>query len=489
MYKDGILTISDWTKGQASNALQGNAVIRNCEIFETPGLLRIANRPINDGVSYGALPVARVKDKYGNVWVLTTGALFKNGSSYTGLNGTGYDLCIYKDYLFFSHGTSVGTVGPLAGPAVTELTTFSGLTSGYYHKLIVDENPDSSAGSYAVYVTNGNLISTIRNFTSQASAGSLETGLTLPDNEYAVTFDKVGNYLMIGTQTGSNYADRTNYRVANIYPWNKSTTDSFNVPVKLNEAGINAMISDGNKLYVSAGDRGNVYVANGSSYAKIKRIPWVENRSFSKTTKTYPNAMSFSQDGNLLIGTSTLTDSFSGDYDNTSRHGIYEIAVSDGYPAHLKYIISTGNFGSGQILNIGYIDQQGSDVTSIGWQDGSSYGVDATSFYTYTSYGAVFESGLFRVGTRLQRKTFDKLEFILTRPLVTGQGVRISYRKNLGEDYTEIGTFDYTTLGGVISHNTGALITDAETLQIKIELTQSGTDPLNNVNLLQVRIW
>lgn len=494
MYKDGTLQLSEWTKGMADSPLQGFANIANAEVFESPGVLKIANRTTDasGGTTYAGLCVAQVVDIYGNTYQLTSdGKVYKNYSTViqSGL-GTVWDLLIFKDYLWVRHSTVISLYGPLSTAPSWSGNVYNGLSSGYYGKMVQDENPDGSLGSEAVYVCNGNTIATIRSFVSVASPGSLTlSALTLPDGIYATTMVSVGNNLMIGTQKGGSWVDGTNFKLANIYSWDKVITNSYNLPVKINESTVQAMISDGNKLYVVAGTRGNLYITDTTNYAKIKRIPWVQLRGFNQTLRVYPNAINFNNNGNLIIGTSTLTDSFNTGI-NSSRHGIWEVGILSKYPVVFKNQISAGTTGSTTTLKIGSIYSGADDSIYIGWQSGSTYGIDKTDFRAYTSYATFAESPLIVVGTRINPKTFKNLEFMLLQPLIATQGLKISYRKNLTDDYTLIGTFDFSTLGGVQSHNSKALIESAEILQIKVELTQSISVTVgNNVNLLSIKIW
>lgn len=474
MDKNGVLTIGDWQKGQADSPYLGFSLIKDCEVFETPGVLKIANRLVSS-FTPASLPTCRLNTSSGTFIGTEGGTLYRNGVSFqTGL-GFIYDIAEYKDYLYVTHGTSISRYGPLSVAPTWSAGWATGLAAGYYKKMLVGKDD-------AVYVTNGGLIGKINN------SGWTSNALDLPEGQYACTLAELGKDLMIGTHAGSNWFDRINYRVANIYPWDR-VSSSVRLPVTLNESGVHQLLSDNNRLYIVAGIRGNVYVTDSTNYVKIKRLPWNQSRNFGASVKFYPNAITMSNNNSLLIGTSTASDAY-GSTGSSARHGVYEIQLTSGYPTVFKHTASDGTFGSATTFATGVLSLGAGDDLYMGWQSGSSYGFDTTDFRMYPDYAAVAESQLFEVGTRLERKTFQNIEFVLGKPLTTGQEIRISYRKNLTASYTTIGTFTFATLGAVISHNTNALISEAELVQIKVEITQPIIASFGeNIELLRVRLW
>jgi hypothetical protein len=586
MKEEKPIIISDWTKGQAESNLMGFQTMKCVEVFDTPGVVKIANRSLAQlTVAPTALPVFHVRDTLGNYYYgLSSGKVYKNdGTLLKDTSDTVYDGVVYKNYLIVTHGTYVSSYGPLdsgsaawytkwkplcsitygatssqfditnpsgstfrytwdgtgTDPGITaakfvvgdavviigtaftaantgrftitgsgtnyfEITNASGVaendktliggylgigqTTGHYLKLQIGQDD-------TVYVANGNNIATITSFT-KATAGTAPTAtltnvaLDLPEQTYVVTMAELGKYLMIGTTSAPTWATRNNYKKAAIYLWDRVST-SFNLPIQINENSIQQMFSDNNKLYVTAGIKGNLYVTDSTNYTLLKKIPWNADRPSGAFCQMYPNAIAMNNNGNLLIGTSTYTDSYTGG-DNASKHGIYEIDLKSGnYAVVLKTIPNNGDTGASVALTIGCINPGSDDTTVFGWSSGTSYGLDTTDSKMYTSYTAVIESQLYQVGTRLNRHVpYQNLEFTLQKGLVSGQAIRISYRQNASTSYTVLGTFDYATLGGVISHNTKCPIDDAENLQFKIELTQPTTATAGqNINLMNVKVW
>jgi hypothetical protein len=496
MYEKGILTISDWTKGMADSPYQGFSNISNCEVFNTPGVLKIGNRttPLFSYLSFSGTPIAYVVDTHGNNFVLTDdGNVYMNGTNIkTGLNNP-WDLAIYNDYLMVTHTTVVSCYGPLSSGASWFMNWKTGLDGVYYEKMLVT-HPTSNSVSSDLLIANGNKMAKVSAFTagapSVAPTATFSTNvMLLPLEEAISSMVKVGTNILIGTQSlNGSWSSGVNGNCANLYLWDKVDTKVTSLAGSLNESSIQSMIQDKNRVYVVAGVRGNLYLTDTVSITKIKRLPWNQNKLFGATLRVYPNAISINSEGNLLIGTSTLGDAYGADL-SPVRHGVWEVSLSKDYPTIFKNQISSGNVGQTQALKIGVVFS-GNGTTIIGWNDGSNYGIDTTDYVLYPSSVATVESPLIFVGSRLNRKIFQNLEFVLGRPLTTGQEITISARKNLTDSYTQIGNYTFTNLGAVISHNTKALLDDVEVLQVKIQMTQPILSIFgNNIELLKITIW
>lgn len=499
-YKDGVLTINEWPKGMANAPYTGISNISNCEVFNTPGVLQIANSTVSDiSSTLTGMPIAYIKDSQGGSYYLTDDAKFyKNDTLLSDLGSFGWDLCLYGDYVVASYSSGgngkLAVYGPISnGPTLFDGWSQTGSVSGaaalsgtYYLKLIPARNGD-------LIITNGESMAKITNFIAGApsvapTATLSVSSMLLPSNNAAVTAVEIGIYIAIGTQAkNGGYYARDNGLNANIYLWDKEDTKPTTLASSLNETSIQAMFSSNNRIYLVAGIQGNVYITDTNTFTKIKRIPWNQNQLFSATTETFPNAMSLNINGNLLIGTSSYTAAYGSDPSNV-RHGVWEISLSEGYPIVFKQQISTGNLGQSSPLYIGFVNVYGSQ-TLIGWRDGSSYGLDTTDFPLYTSHVAMFESPYYVIATRNIRKTFKRLEFLLGRPFITGQEIKLYYRKNLTDDYTLWKTYNYTTLGAVISHDEGATLADVQAVQFKVTLTQPTSAVFgSNIDLLSITL-
>ena len=488
MNKDGTLTISDWNKGLASHPIYGFGVLKNVEVFENKGLAKIKNqisdRNSETPITLNTLAIAEVYDKYGNTYNLTNsggnGVFYKNGDVYAIGRTNPWDMVYYKDYVFIRHAGDISAYGPVNdGPQMFQ-SIYSSLDTNYAGKIIIGQD------GY-LYTTNGNAVAKI-DVTSSGTSGVAPSltvtpiALDLPDGRYATTIEEYGANLIIGTSAGANYAERKNYPNARLYPWNRKSgilgdPGLADLPVIFNENGINCVYQHANKLYVSAGTRGNIYVTDSTNYVKIATIPYAATGS-NIESNVYYNAMTTSSRGTLLVGVSTEN----GDY---SKAGIYEIDINDpSYPISLMGLSSDTDGPT----DIGFVKQKSFNRLHVGWKRYATAQIDFTGNDIQTG-GAFIESRLYKVGDFNKKKTFSHIEFSLAEPLVSGQSIELAYRKNNRDDYTVIGEYDFATLGAVTSFEDIAGISNAEYVQIRATLNQTSTiTSSTNIYLVSIKL-
>jgi len=489
MYKDGVLTFGgNWQNGQVKHPIYGFGLLQNVEVFENPGIVKIKNRSVlNSNISPNQLPVAEVYDVYGNTYTLTgetgNGSCYKNGVVIQASIGFGWDLKIYKDYLWIRHSTFLSAYGPLSSAGAQWFPYIdTGYATAYRGGLLIGQDD-------FLYTGNGNYVAKIE-VTASGTVGIAptlsvnKTALDLPDGQYVSCLEEYGTKIIIGTHGGASYFDRGNHTIARLYPWNRQLGTLGNpgladLPIIFSENGVNAIKQHANKLYVSAGTQGNLYVTDSTNYVRLPPLPYTKS-GVNYASTVHPNAIDVSPKGTLLVG-------LTGDLNAYSKPGIYEINIADS-----NYAISfrtPTSFNDGT-LKIGFINSVGYQTINVGWSNGASYGVDTTDFRLYTSYGGIIETELVKVGQYSDKKTFEHIEWCLAEPLVSGQNIRISYRLNSQSNYTEIGTWGFSALSGVISYQDIAALADAEYVQLKIELDQAlATIYGSNVNLISVRLW
>lgn len=502
MDKNGNIIISNPQVGIEQSPVIGNEAIIGCEIFEEPGILKIQSA-LEEDSSYvntapteyiTSVPIADVTN-YNSLGTVQRTVLAENNNLYSITNastlmasnlGYGWDVCVWNsEFTVVSYSQSgTGYIGVIRHDGFSNSSAWhpakiGSLTGSYYIKLLMAQD------GY-MYFTNGNLIGRITAISYDTGTGILTVTsssnvLDLPRNIYAVTMTELGSKLLIGTQEGNSFFVRHSFKGANIYPWDR-VSSSFSLPVKINENSINAMISHRNQVYFSAGDDGRIYTTDGTNYQLVKRLPYNRAGRYNPTSYVYPNAMCINQQGHLLVGLSANYDATS-----TTTTGIWEIALTQGYPTHLPFFSRDENLGQTSNIRIGLVRVLDANSLSFGVQSGTTYELSKTSSTVLNSnYTAKWRTGIFMVGNRKNRKSFNTLEFLLSKPLLANQGIKIAYRKNLNDSFTTIGTYDYSTLGSVISHETKALIADAEMVQFEISLTYSSSIFGYNVNLLRI---
>ena len=476
--------------------IMGFGLLKNIEVFENRGVAKINNRLLlNSSYTVSTLPISIEKDVYGNTFIATGGGIgigtvYKNGASIQTSLSNIWDMKIWKDYLWIRHGTVMSAYGPLSQGVNAQWfpNVVTAMTDLYYGKLLVGQDD-------FLYTIHGNYVAKFV-YSTGGTVGVAPTltptltALDLKDGLYATTLVEFGTKIMVGVGGGINFSDASNFKEARIYPWNRQAGTLGNpgladLPIIFNENGLWQMISKVNRLFIVAGTSGNVYESDGTNYRKIATLPFIQSGIYANA-EYFPNAIEISDKGTLLIGVSVGSDGY-------SKAGVYEIDIDDpAYPVCLKNVISTGNMTSttGRI-SIGVVKPINNQTMLVGWRDGSTFGVDSSDYIMYASYGGVIETDMVKVGTYNNKHTFSQLEWGLSEPLVNGQKIRISFRKNNKEDYSTPQEWTYGGFTeGLLSFADTFAIADAEYVQLKIELDQATTTIYgSNLNLLYVKIW
>lgn len=288
--------------------------------------------------------------------------------------------------------------------------------------------------------------------------------LTLPFWDRAISLAQLGTYLLVGGI--GNF----------IYPWDRVST-SFNYPLTCAERQIISIISTNSNAYVLAGQRGRIYITNGSNIQEYKKIP----DSLTGVPEPY-----FQWEGGmywknrLYFGIRALDnnrqpiDDFSGAWVVDLQTGALYMSNS---PSHGAYTGRTT-----------LIMQQGNYLTPgdgiyFAWINGATTGVDRTTINPYTEYRAMIETDIIPVGTYLTKNTFNNIEFKLGKPLVSGEKIKISFRTDLNEAYTEIGE---VTEAGLLSYVLPLNFQGIQWLQLKVETASTNSSP-SYVPLREIR--
>ena len=488
MAKEDGLIIEAPRTGIAQSPHVGFGDVRNLDIVSNPGVAILNNILAKKSAStVDALVNWIVQDS------VATGsfvALDANGSVYNSndsgvtwaelsdRDGAGQGAVIWKDYLFIAEVTTIDVFGPLSGGAAGWTNNWQTITTdSLWHPMIVSKNDGNIYGGAGRYI-----FSIAENSGQTFAPGTAGTytftaqALDLPANYRVKCLAELGNNLMIGTWMGTNVYD---IRLADIFPWDRSSA-SFGQPVEIAEHGVHAMLNDGNSLVVLAGIGGTIYRSDGVNAYVIGQIPnSVANILGGKYIEFYPGSLCKFKN-RIFFGVSN------GGSTAVGGMGVYSLLQTGrGNILNLEHTISTTSDGSSNPLKVSALIPTSRDELLAAWRDNATYGIDKTTNTSYTtSYGAYFETPLYRVGTNLNLATFTELEFQLSKDLAANEGIRVAYRENLTDSFTTIGTYDFSVLGAVISHNVVASIPATELLQLRVSLTGTTSTPqLRNIKL------
>lgn len=474
---DNSLTIQAPRTGIGQSAHVGIEDVRNLDIDVVPGVAQLNTiMAKKSGTTVDAQIKWIVRDP---VTIANIFALDSNGSVYNSTDsgatwaelsdrgGTGQGLAIWKDYLFVAETTTIDVYGPLSGGAGWTDNWKTIDTDSDWHPMLVSKN-DSK-----LYGGAGRFVFSIEENSGQTfapgTAGTYtftQQALDLPSPFKIKCVEELGNNLMLGTWQGTNVYD---IRSAVIFPWDRSSV-SFGQPIDMAEYGVHALFNAGNYLIVLAGIEGTVFKSDGVNAYPIARLP--QNLSGGKYLEWYPGAIcSFKNKIFVGVGNggSTAIDGI----------GVYSIQqTGKGNILNLEHLVSTLSDGTSNPCKISALLPVSRDTLLTGWRDNATYGIDLSSStsYAYTiDYSGYFDSPIYVVGSIKGKRTFESIEFQLGKSLATGEGIQFSYRTNLTDSFTTVGTYTFSNLGAIISHFAPASIPLCETLQIRVALLGTST--------------
>lgn len=506
MDKNGNITLSydTWKDGIASTPLSGMGDIVNIDIFDKVGVAKIDYKPVqvvdeSDITDTGTKSLTCCAiDSSGNAIIGSEdGDVVEINSAYTvtefvNVGVSDFINCVqWKGFTIFTEANTTDDE--------ISLTAFQDGydIDGFANKFESMANGTlPSVGDYrfsrgaicvgvddVLYVGGGNTIMSITEDTTfnPGDSGTYTpnyNALDLPEDYNIDAMVNFNDYLLI-------FAGNRKTRTQAIFPWDRVSA-SFEYPTILNNGVAAEVISVNNLAYFLDGTRGDFKVTNRSV---VDHITELDNISFPKTSDgiTQKSGAITHLDDVFLVGISNNTPANATD-PRVSPVGVYK--VKNG--VYTRQTLSEGFDGSTKEIRVQFITPFQYNSYLVGWQnvEDTTYGVDAFGYNSYRmdNYGAYMESPLYQVGTVVDKKSYTQLDISLAKELATGQGVRVSFRKNLTDDWTTIATFDYATHGALAHYNTTAKITDVTTVQLKVELT-TGSNSITTPELISVNLF
>lgn len=472
-------------RGMAPHPNLGIGLIRGIDINTYPGIARLnkttskisgstitnlvywIKKDPNSTARYFAL------DGGGQLYVTTnSGSTWSTVAGETS-GGSGQGMEIWKGYVVVARATAIDVYSIAGATWTNSFKTDLDATQDFHTMLTsVDDKLYICAGKYVASLTE------VTTFDPASSATYTWTprAITLPQFYNAKCLADLGDNLMVGCWKGITGAIYE--KVADIIPYDRATL-TLKIPIKIGENGVHAMLTVGNRLYVIAGINAKIFVTDGVSSAPVSEI---SNYAINLLDSGYrldinPGAICYHR-GKILFGVDN-SGGVLGSNGVNGNSGVWSLEPLSKQLV-MENTISTGNDGSSARLAIGALYSFDNESYWIGWKDfsgGTSSGIDSKSASSFIqSYGGFIETPFVQIGQALGKKTIQNIEFYLSKPLLTDQGIRIKYRTNLSDLFTLLATRDYATNGAIQTDNIpAATITNAVFIQLRIELTSGGS--------------
>jgi len=498
MDKNGNITLSyeTWKNG-IKTPLTGMSDIVNVDIFDKPGIAKIAYAPTEvikesdfTDIATRAVTSCAV-DNNGTAWFGTNvgDGMKMLPSTYTLTEYTNATAANFQNAIFwksFVLFTSYDSNNKRLN--ITSLNNSGSFDNSFVsmpnnsQATILGENRisrgDITIGiDDVVYVGSGRYVGSLTevgNFDSTNAATYTwnNQALDLPENYYIDSLINFNDYLLVS-------AGYLNTRDQSLFPWDR-VSSSFDYPTQTNNGVIAATYNKDNLLYYLDGAKGDFKVTNRSSVQKISELENIEypaqNKGLPQKTKTIGLI-----DDVMYVGVSN-------DSIGVTPIGVYTFKNN----AYTRLTLSNNYVGTNENILIHFVEPFEYQRLMVSWENDTTneFGVDLFGYgdYRYTSYKAQMISPLYQVGLVLGDKSYQQIEVVLAKELSTGQGIRVSYRENLSDDWIVIGTYDYATYGAVSKINSNAGIINKTTLQLKVEMT-TGTNSTTSPELISVKLF
>ncbi len=292
----------------------------------------------------------------------------------------------------------------------------------------------------------------------------------LPFTDAAQCIAPLGNNLLIG---GKNNV---------IYPW-----DTFsqvpNFPILVAESNIVQLVTVNTNTFIFVGNRGRIYYTNGSQAQLYKKIP----DHISGTVEPYFTwGGATSQKNQLYFSALVATNA---GVASTQYGGVWAIDL-DTKAIRLTNKLSYGTYGgysTAIIANFG-TNPAGTGLY-IGWNaSAGNSGIDTTISTPYTGSQASIDSDLIPVGTFDRPTDFERMEYKLARPLVSGESINLYARLIFNTQDTGFGSAILTdATAGNFSSSSPVNFKNAQWLQLKAVLNSTASSP-SYVRLKEIRI-
>ncbi len=378
----------------------------------------------------------------------------------------------------FSSYTAVSTLGTVTSviggslpydpggvriPAVFFTDQYGTLPSAISESVVYFIDVDPTLGTFMVYPTQG-------------STSAIDIGTGATGNQYFNTFYPLGSHAGInGDHSLVTFsAQRMNlpyFEIATcmveigntvivggisntLYPWNQiDATPSDFIP--LPEAGVVAMENVNNTAYILAGNKGNVYISNGSVASHALKIPdycaGVPGTPLSYIEPYFTWGDVVYVRGRVYV---SILDQTAAKAGNTG--GVWSFVPAENFSStdaslslRLENQNSYGDYDGMARLMIANREQLAiSPQYWSFWQDSYSiatsvFGIDYTATTPVTQF--IIETDLLATGSFLAKQTFQQVEYKLTSLLAAGDSIALYYRLNSTDAWTAMGTLNQET--------------------------------------------
>lgn len=386
-----------------------------------------------------------------------------------------------------SHGwnPATGTTGQSA-PYLN-----SGAASGNSHDSLVGQDN-------VVYYCDGSFVGSFfeksgQTFspTNTATYTFNSKALGLPSIETATCLAELGVNLLVGGIRNL------------IYPWNRTGTiqgnsilNSYTYPIWLSESNVQRIVTVNTNAYIFVGNRGRIHITNGSQAQPWLKIPdhlsgtvepyYVWGGVVANKNQLYFSVAATNNDGTANTNYGAI---WAVDLEHRGMRVVNQMSYNSyaGLATAIYAItplptLVTNPSGAGLYMGwcSGSLIKSGNSIIF----SGGSSGIDQTTSNPFTNSQAYIDSDLIPIGTFDQPRNFQRIEYLLTKPLVSGESISLQYRTDFSQGFTTIAT---DSTAGNFTNGWPVSFSNTKWIQIRAVLNSTTTNP-SYVRLKQIRL-
>lgn len=418
-------------------------------------------------------------------------------------NGDGNGIIYYKGYILVFTAGAVDALTDIQSSTDTITWKLAFDTINISNSMANDGRgacPFLSVNDDAIYFANGlsdygqphriGLFEEIAGQTFNPNTGTtfsfVEDVVTLPNENgkgQATCIRELGQNLVIGTDTDK------------VYFWDKKSP-SFTYFLQIQETGIRSMETIGDLAYLFIQDSGSIYACNTTSSTLLLKLPeQISNQYYLyfdgintfevsdtdiykrellfsvsiATSAVYPNERVQNYLMSYNVDTKKLTKkNISALGETTEKNGNFYGKIHSIFANGKNILMSSSSYDISD-------DAYTYAVESLYYK--ANLGSGYNGYYVYDNYEPYIITGLIPYGDIYSKRTVKELSLSFLKPLITGQGVKISYRRDTNTSWTVLKTIDYATNGAIKELKIEAPITDIIDIQFKIEITSYNNNP------------
>lgn len=503
----------------AGQTPSGIAVLNGWVVFSTgtQQLTWVPTSLLTQGGAAGAANLNPTTNLPHNILVGHKGILYYTDGNFinsiypnTGLLTLGVNL---QSYFSYTAAGTVGTIATLIGgsyptipPTSIRIPVFA-LSSGtlpaalsantQYYIQWISPGPTfnvytASSGGSALNIQTGATGTQYFNTFYPIGSNGINTitatsqALNLPFFETSQSLVEIGNILLIGCRGNT------------VYQWDQAPNSNGSAfPqtfIPLPENNVVNMISVNGMGYIFCGQKGNIYITNGSSASLVTSVP-----DYCAGIPGAPNSYIepyFSWGGSMYMRGRVWFSILDQTATKTGNcGGIWSFVPSNNLiPGQTISLRQENRSSYGTYNGVSPVLLQDQNQNAIGpryWSGWYSsitspaFGIDYSD--TIPTPQTLIETDLIPTGTLLGKKTFQQIEYKLSTPLASGETIGIAYRQNGTDAYVSCGTVkaeSATALSGYFIAN----FQNGQWLQLQTSLNPLASTGSSFCRLMELRI-